>query len=111
MKLGILIFTGQPSTQLGFAQSRQRCASRIAISFVRPLFTSSKRVVARYAASSSGICTLSIAVRSLGFISLRNTARHSALRSVSSAKSCFVSSAGLSSVVIVLISVASISIW
>ena len=47
MNDGILIFTGQPSTQEGLAQSRQRLASVIAISLVRPIFTSSVRVVAR----------------------------------------------------------------
>ena len=83
MNDGILMFTGQPSTQAGLPQSRQRCASRTAISLVRPMFTSSVRVVARYTGSSSGICTRSIALRSAGFMAARNSLRHSALRSVS----------------------------
>ena len=44
---GMLMFTGQPSTQVGFAQSRQRLASVMACSSERPLLTSSVRVVAR----------------------------------------------------------------
>ena len=77
------MFTGQPSTQVGLAQSRQRLASRMAISGVSPMFTSSVRVVARYTGSSSGICTRSIWVRSLGFMLLRSSLRQGALRSVS----------------------------
>ncbi len=84
MNDGILIFTGQPSTQLGLAQSRQRLASVIAISLVSPMFTSSVRVVARYTGSSSGMMTRSICVRSFGFIEARSSLRHSASRSVSS---------------------------
>src|SRR5574344_1712095 len=47
MNEGMLMFTGQPSTQVGFAQSRQRLASVIAMVLVRPMLTSSVRVVAR----------------------------------------------------------------
>ena len=48
---------------LCFGQSRQRFASVKAISLVKPMFTSSVRVVARYTGSNSGILTRSIAVR------------------------------------------------
>src|SRR5574344_2093256 len=87
MNDGILMLTGHPSTHDGLAQSRQRWASRIAISLVSPLLTSSVRVVARYTGSSSGICTRSMAVRSLGLIDERRALRHSALRSVSDSMS------------------------
>ena len=80
----MLMFTGHPSIQEGLGQSRQRLASVRAISLVRPMFTSSVRVVARYTGSSSGIFTRSMAVRSLGFIEARSALRHSASRLVSS---------------------------
>ena len=79
-KPGMSMFTGQPLTQPGFAQSRQRLDSSNAISGVRPWFTSSCSLVARYAGSNSGIFTRSIAVRSLGFIAWRSATRHSASR-------------------------------
>ena len=41
MKDGMSMLTGQPCTQPGFGQSRQRLDSRSAISGVRPWFTSS----------------------------------------------------------------------
>ena len=55
MKEGMLMLTGQPCIQVGLAQSRQRLASCMACSMLRPWFTSSVRVVARYTGSSSGI--------------------------------------------------------
>ena len=94
---GILILTGHPSTQVGFAQSRQRFASLIAISLVRPMFTSSERVVARYTGSSSGIITRSMSVRSLGFMLLRSSSRQAELRSVNTS---IVSLVGSSSITI-----------
>ena len=84
IKSGMLMCTGHPSTHDGLAQSRQRCASCMAISFVNPLFTSSRRVVALYSGSSSGICTRFMAMRSLGFMALRSSARQGADLSVSS---------------------------
>ena len=89
------MLTGQPSMQVGLGQSRQRFASVSAISLVRPMFTSSVRVVARYAGSSSGIFTRSMAVRSLAFIEERNSLRHSALRSVSSSMDASVGSTSI----------------
>ena len=79
------MLTGQPSIQVGFGQSRHRLASVNAISLVKPILTSSVRVVERYAGSNSGILTRSMAVRSFAFIEVRNCLRHSELRSVSSA--------------------------
>ena len=76
--------TGQPSIQPGFAQSRQRLASVRACSSVSPWFTSSLRLCERYSGSSSFISTRGIAVRSLGFIALRSSKRHAALRLFSS---------------------------
>ena len=73
MKVGMLMPTGQPSIQVGFGQSRQRCASVIACSRVNPRFTSSRRVWLRYSASSSFIFTRGISVRSLFFLLLRNS--------------------------------------
>ena len=95
MNDGILILTGQPSIQVGLGQSRQRFASVNAISLVKPIFTSSVRVVARYTGSSSGIFTRSIAVRSLAFMDARNSLRHSALRSVSSSMDASVGSTSI----------------
>ena len=86
----MLMLTGHPSIQVGFAQSRQRLASVSASALVNPLFTSSTLEVALYRGSNSGICTRSIAVRSFGFIAKRNSFRHSALRSVSTSMLSFV---------------------
>ena len=52
MNLGMLMLTGQPSTQSGFLQSMQRSASASAISLVKPLSTGRKSQ-ARSAAGSS----------------------------------------------------------
>ena len=87
MKEGISILTGQPCTQPGLAQSRQRFDSSNAISGVRPWFTSSRIVVARYAGSSSGMMQRSMAARSLGFIVCRSSTRHAASRPSVSVKS------------------------
>ena len=91
MNEGMLMLTGQPCIHVGLAQSRQRLASVIACSRVRPMLTSSVRVVARYTGSNSGITIRSIKVRSLAFMLLRNSSRHSALRSVKTSSGVSVS--------------------
>ena len=84
MNLGILIPTGQPFMQVGLGQSRQRLASVMACSSFSPKFTSSLRLCERYSASSSFILTRGMAMRSLGFIALRNSVRQGASRPSSS---------------------------
>ena len=84
MNRGISIPTGQPSTQPGLAQSKQRCASRCAISAVSPWLTSSFNLRARYCGSSSGIWQRSMARRSLGFMLLLSSLRQAASRLLSS---------------------------
>ena len=84
MKRGISIPTGQPSIHPGLAQSRQRLASVTACSAVNPWLTSSLRLCERYSASSSFISTRGMAVRSFGFIDLRNSCLQAALRLFSS---------------------------
>ena len=83
MNPGILIPTGHPCIHDGLAQSRQRLASVSACSSFKPKLTSSLRLCERYPASNSFILTRGIAVRSFGFIALRNSTRHGALRSSS----------------------------
>ncbi|OAV63369.1 hypothetical protein Barb4_05283 [Bacteroidales bacterium Barb4] len=80
IKEGMLMFTGQPSMQVGLAQSRQRCASSCDCSAVKPKFTSSLRTRLRYAASSSFIFTRGISVRSLFFLLLRNASLQGSAR-------------------------------
>ena len=77
------ILTGHPSVHVGFAQSRHLFASLCAISSVIPWFTSSFRCAILYSGESSGISTLSIAMRSFGFMLLRSSLRHSASLSLS----------------------------
>ena len=96
MNDGMLMLTGQPSTQVGFAQSRHRLASVSAISLVSPRLTSSNRVVARYSGSSSGMTTRLMAARSLPLSLLLSSTRHSASRLVSSS---IVASVGETSIV------------
>ena len=73
IKEGMSIPTGQPFIQEGSAQSKHLLASVCACSNVKPWFTSSNRVCERYSGSNSAIFTRGIAVRSLGFIALRNS--------------------------------------
>ena len=80
IKVGILIFTGHPCIQVGFGQSRQRSASCIACSFVKPKLTSSKRVRLRYSGSNSFIFTRGISARSLFFLLLRSASRQGSAR-------------------------------
>ena len=61
----ILISTGQPSIQVGFLHCRQRWASKIACSLVKPRLTSSK-LCARISGSCSGINWRGSFVRSFG---------------------------------------------
>src|SRR5574344_1698117 len=53
MNEGMLMFTGHPSTHEGLAQSRQRFASVIAISLVRPLLISPRPPGATHIAYTS----------------------------------------------------------
>ena len=80
MKVGIWIPTGQPSIQVGFAQSRHRSASAIACSAVSPKLTSSFREWLLYSASNSGMCTRDFSPRSLAFMVLRSSSLHGSLR-------------------------------
>ena len=86
MNDGILILTGHPSIQAGLAQSRQRLASFMAISKVKPWLTSSLRWLIRYSGASSGIVTHSISMRSFGFMVLRMSVRHFESLSISCSK-------------------------
>ena len=107
---GMLMLTGQPSIQVGLAQSKQRLASVMAISAVKPMFTSSVRVVARYTGSSSGITTRGMAVRSLAFMAPRSALRHSAFLSVSTSM-LSISAAGTSCLSAVLLQFCCASIF
>ena len=79
MKPGMSMPTGQPSTQVGVGQSRQRVASVTACSRLRPLFTSIL-LVTRTSGASVGIWVRGMAVRSLAVIAARSSSRHSASR-------------------------------
>ena len=67
------MLTGQPCTQVGFLQLRQRWDSVMACSKERPWLTSSWRDLTRTSGRSSGICTRGMATRSLGFPSKGST--------------------------------------
>src|SRR5437763_8944377 len=71
--------TGQPRVQVGFAQARQRSASRLASDGSKPRFTSSK-LCARTSASRSGMCCRGIFIRSLFGIVLAMTGTSKALQ-------------------------------
>ena len=89
MKAGMFMWMGQPSRQVGLAQSMQRRASSMAISSVKPWATSWMRSWVRVCMSTIGMAWRLRAMRSLFFIDLRNSSRQAAPRSVSSSMESF----------------------